>query len=80
MRKVFTIGMVTVFASFVGLVTYLYVTFNSLLSGDVQLAAPPSLITQLDIPRLEQALERMKRRQNLPYPPESLPNPFDQLQ
>lgn len=70
-----------IFTAVLGLIliafaTYFYLAFNNILIGDIQTDDSLVLLSELDQKKLEDILEQDRSRHQLPFPSESLTNPF----
>ena len=77
LRRTFTVGALLIVGGMFGFLAYLYIAFNGLLTGDVQVELTPDLLANLQTQRFDAAVSRMENRRSLPDIPADLPDPFD---
>lgn len=75
-RRLFAVMMFLVAAAFASFLIWLYVAFGRLLTGDVETAQEPELLTSYDEKKFTAAVGRMKIRRGLPDVEAEPRNPF----
>ena len=57
---------------------FLYLSYADLLIGQIKLDSVPTILQPLASDRFGRVIKRFEKRQAMPYPPDSLNNPFNQ--
>lgn len=57
----------------------IYFKFGDYVVGNIKTSGSADILTPLDHGRLERAVKRMEERQNLPYAPSTIHNPFNAI-
>ncbi len=77
MRRAFTAGVLLLAGCFLAFVGYMYITYDGILTGNVEVELSPDLLANLQTRRFEEAVLRMETRASLPDVPAGLPDPYD---
>ncbi|HTK59779.1 MAG TPA: hypothetical protein VL283_01095 [Candidatus Baltobacteraceae bacterium] len=77
LHRTFAVGALLIIGGLFAFLAYVYVAFNGILTGDVQVELSPDLLTNLQTQRFDAAVARMERRRSLPPLPPDMPDPFD---
>ena len=68
--------MLAIVLALIGFGVYMWEDYNDLLVGQVKLETSSGILTHLEKTKFEHIKKLFETRQNLPYPPDNLPNPF----
>jgi hypothetical protein len=76
LQRLYLVAIAAVTAGFFGFLAYVYLSYASLVTGDIKSDVPPELLANFNVRRFELSVQRFEKRQALPEEDPSSRNPY----